>query len=412
MDVALVERAQDDVDDADRDEEQQPQVVHRLLKDFGLSFVARRDGRGQQAVGHLLDVRGRSTQRHARLEPERHRHRRQLAGVVDRLRSDRLLEVDDRLQRHQRAARRLERDFFQRVDLPLMLRIELEQDAVLGGVAVDRRRPLRPERVVHRVLDRGRVQAYHRGLVAVDDDVDARASHLHVVGRILNLGHLRGDGRLEQRRPPIQLLGVEALHHDAEVLVAHAAADLQRRRQPDESAETGESQQLRPDLLRDLLRALVARRARRQLHKQIAAVRAAASSARTAAAGAAADAGLERVDVRVLDDDVGDLLHPLRHVVVRRALRRLQVDEQRIVVLIGNEPGRDDVRHPHGGAEHGDEDQQHRDPMAQHVAERPLVRMQQPVERAIHQAGKTALAVHDAEEPAAQHRRQGDGDDA
>jgi hypothetical protein len=157
--------------------------------------------------------------------------------------------------------------------------------------------------------------------------------------------------------------------------------------------------------------ALVARRARRQLHHQVAAVGAAASSARTAAAGAAADAGLERINVRVLDDDVGDLLHPLRHVVVRSSLRRLQVDEQRIVVLIGNEPGRDDVRHPHGGAEHGDEDQQHRDPMAQHVAERPGVRSQQPVECPIHQAGKAPLAVNDAEEPAAQHRRQCDGDD-
>jgi hypothetical protein len=272
-------------------------------------------------------------------------------------------------------------------------------------------RPFRPERVVHRVLDRRRVQPDHRRLVAVDDDVDARAPHLHVVGRILNLGHLRGDGGLELRRPPVQLLGVEALHHDAEVLVAHPAADLQRRRQADESTETRKSQQLRPDLLGDLLRALFARRARRQLHEEVAAIRAAASSARTAAAGAAADAGLERIDVRVLDDDVGDLLHPLRHVVVRGALRRLQVDEQRVVVLIGNEPGRDDVRHPHGGAEHADEDQQHRDPMAQHVAERPLVRIQQPVERAIHQAGKAPLAVNHAEEPAAQHRRQRDGDD-
>src|SRR5262249_37680357 len=103
--------------------------------------------------------------------------------------------------------------------------------------------------------------------------------------------------------------------------------DLQRRRQPDEASETGESQQLWPDLLRDLLRALVARRARRQLHEQVAAVRAAASAAGAAAARAAADTGLKRVDIRVLDDDVGDLLYPLRHVVVRRALRRLQVDE-------------------------------------------------------------------------------------
>ena len=43
------------------------------------------------------------------------------------------LNADDRFERHQRAGRRLERDFLQRVGLGLVLGIELEQDAVLGG---------------------------------------------------------------------------------------------------------------------------------------------------------------------------------------------------------------------------------------------------------------------------------------
>ena len=49
MDVALVERAEHDVDDADRDEEQQAEVGHRLLEDLGRPFEAGRDGRRQQA---------------------------------------------------------------------------------------------------------------------------------------------------------------------------------------------------------------------------------------------------------------------------------------------------------------------------------------------------------------------------
>ena len=103
----------------------------------------------------------------------------------------------------------------------------------------------------------------------------------------------------ELRRPLVELVGVHALHHDAEVLVAHAAADLQRRRQADESLEAGEAEQRRADLLRDLLRGHVALRPRHQLHHDAAVVRAAARSA--------ADAGQERIDVLVLDDDVGDV---------------------------------------------------------------------------------------------------------
>src|SRR6185295_18903180 len=104
--------------------------------------------------------------------------------------------------------------------------------------------------------------------------------------------------------------------------------------------------------------------------EQVAAVGAATA---TTAAGTAAHPGLKRVDVGILDDDVGNLLHPFRHVVVRRALRGLQVDEDRVVVLIGDEPGRDDVGHANRGGEHRGEYGQHRHAMPEHVAEAPLV---------------------------------------
>ena len=115
----------------------------------------------------------------------------------------------------------------------------------------------------------------------------------------------------------------------------------------------------------------------------------------------------ERVDVRILDDDVADLLRPLRHVVVRRALRRAQVDEDGIVVLVGNEPGRDDVVHVHR--------RRQRSPTnTPSIASRwrstrarlHSVAGEQHVEGAVHQAGEAAFRVDDAQEAAAQHRRQ------
>ena len=42
VDVALVERAEHDVDDADRHEQQQAEVAHRLLECLGLPLEARR----------------------------------------------------------------------------------------------------------------------------------------------------------------------------------------------------------------------------------------------------------------------------------------------------------------------------------------------------------------------------------
>ena len=67
--------------------------------------------------------------------------------------------------------------------------------------------------------------------------------------------------------------------------VASVERALQRRRQPDESAEAREPKQRRPDLLRDLLSRLVACGARRQLYHEVAAVgpAAAAPPARAAA---------------------------------------------------------------------------------------------------------------------------------
>src|SRR5207247_10599110 len=69
--------------------------------------------------------------------------------------------------------------------------------------------------------------------------------------------------------------------HDAEVLIAHPAANLQRRRQADESTETRVAEELRTHLLRNLLRRQRSRGARHELHHEAAVARAAAPATRS-----------------------------------------------------------------------------------------------------------------------------------
>ena len=86
--------------------------------------------------------------------------------------------------------------------------------------------------------------------VPLDHEIHARALHLHVVGDVLHFGQLR-DGGLEPRRPVVERGGVGALHRQRVRAVAHAAADLNCRRQAHERAEAGEPEQLRTNLLGD-----------------------------------------------------------------------------------------------------------------------------------------------------------------
>ena len=202
---------------------------------------------GSSAAGDLVDVR----------RPPR-RARRRAAGrtkstppaaarVVDRLRADRLLEVDDRLERHERAARRLEaRSSRSESACSWYFGSSSSSTRYCAVGAVDRRRPLRAEAVVERVFDVAGVQPERRGLVAVDDQVDARALHLHVVGDVLHLAAARAIAASSRRRPRVQLVGVGALHGQVVGAVAAAPADLKRRRQADERLEAGKAAELRP----------------------------------------------------------------------------------------------------------------------------------------------------------------------
>src|SRR6185436_4573974 len=140
--------------------------------------------RGHVRWKYLLRGRGdlvdRLAERDARLHVERDRDRWQLSDVVDRLWADSVLEPNDRLERHHVARWRLDRDLLQRVGLLLVLRIELEQHAILRALPVERCRPAWAESVAHRVGDRRGRQSDCRGLVTIDLQIDTGASRLEV----------------------------------------------------------------------------------------------------------------------------------------------------------------------------------------------------------------------------------------
>ena len=91
VDVALVENAEHDVDDHDRDDEQDREIAERALERLGRALELAADAFGQRRRRPPRRTRRQhGAERRARREAERDRHRRQLAVVVDGLRTDRL----------------------------------------------------------------------------------------------------------------------------------------------------------------------------------------------------------------------------------------------------------------------------------------------------------------------------------
>lgn len=141
---------------------------------------------------------------------------------------------------------------------------------------------------------------------------------------------------------------------------------MNRGRQTDEGTESREPQQLRPQLLRDVGCRQRPAAPREQLNVEARLVH---------RAKAAAGAGEERVDVRIGVQDRADAVHVVGHLVERRPPRGLNVDVQRVVVLIGNESFRHDAKHPDRRAEDGDEQREHRRAVIQNAAKTPFVEL-------------------------------------
>ena len=95
-------------------------------------------------------------------------------------------------------------------------------------------------------------------------------------------------------------------------------------------------------------------------------------------------------------------------------LGRLHIHVERVVVLIGDEALRHDGVHLDRRDQHGHENDHHRRAAPEHVTEAPFVQVIQAVELAFHEPREAALRVkrRRAQEPAAEHGRQGHRHDA
>src|SRR5215831_19365124 len=98
MDVALVEDAEHDVDDEDRDEKQEREVRERALKRLRCALELSGDALGQVRGSDVADAAQDVAKRRARRETERDRDGGQLAVVIHRLRADDLRRMRERVE--------------------------------------------------------------------------------------------------------------------------------------------------------------------------------------------------------------------------------------------------------------------------------------------------------------------------
>ena len=110
----------------------------------------------------------RVADRHAGLQIEGDRHRRELALMVDHQWRDLVDRRDQRAQRHLLSARGVDIDILKRIGSELELRLDLEHDVVLVLPGSDGRDDALAERIVERVVDRRRQNAVTRGDIALD----------------------------------------------------------------------------------------------------------------------------------------------------------------------------------------------------------------------------------------------------
>ena len=240
MDVALVENAEDQVDDDERRQDQQRHGAERLLERLRGALEARVEGRRRTEFDHrLLHGVGRLAERHALGEVEADGDRRELALVADRQRPDRHAgPVGERRQRHLVAGgRRFDVDLVQRVEAALQLRQDLQDHVIAVELGEILRDLALAERVVERVVDQLRLDAVARGRVAVDRQRQRRALGLLVGGDVAQLRQCLHLGQ-DLRRPFVQLVEIGVLQRVFELRPRRPAAepDVLRRLQEEPGA--------------------------------------------------------------------------------------------------------------------------------------------------------------------------------
>ena len=227
MDEALVEDAEDDVDDDQRRQDQQRYGGQGFLERLSIALEGRRQrGRQAQVALSLLHGLSRLTERHAGREVEADGDRRELRLVTDRQRRDRRRRpFGEGAERHHLAARgRTDVDEVQALRVALQVGPNFLNHVVgvdLGEILRDL--PLAVG-VVQRVVDQLRLDAEARRHVAIDRQMERRAGVLLIGGDVAQLRKAPEFGQ-NLRSPKIEFVRVGVLERVLELRPGEPRAD-------------------------------------------------------------------------------------------------------------------------------------------------------------------------------------------
>ncbi len=296
MDEALVQHAEDQIDDQHGDQQQDAEALQRGLE--GLRGALQAGGQRYRDTDFLLqrlDAVDGIAQRDAGQQVEGDGHRRQLALVVDGQGLRLAGEAGYRIERDQLAAT-AHVDAGQGLRIGLEFRGDFEDNLVLRRRAIDGRYLAGAEGALQGVLDLAEGQAERGELVAVDIDADHRAEIAQVVGDIDEAGQL-ADLLGQRAGPFVQFVEVGILQRVLVLCGGDLAADADHRRVLHIDLDARQGSQLGAQTLDDLVRRRFPLVLRLEDHEHRAGV-----GGRPNAAGA--DGRHERRDVRFLGDDL------------------------------------------------------------------------------------------------------------
>src|SRR5262249_1157429 len=406
MDEALVEYAEDDVDDDERRGDQRRFARERGLERLRVALEGSDHRRRHADLARgLRDRVDGFAERHAGLQVEAQRDRRKPPLVRDRERPNLAgIDLDQRRQRHGGAGeRRFHVQAIERGEVALLVGRDLEDDPIgleLGEILRDL---TLAEGVVEGVVDHLRRDAEAGRLVAVDADLElgrVRQEIARHVGELRQRAHL-----LEQLiRALVELCDVGVLQRVLKTGAGDAAADGDVLGRLQEERRTLNLRELRPQPVDDLRGGELALVARLEHDEEAPGVGGVGAAG---AAGERAEAG----DVRIAQQHRAELAQDAHHLLGGRILGGFGKALDHAGVLDREEAFRNLKGHDHGQRHGGEENPQRDRLVAEHDVERALVERQHRIEArldgAVHAAVVFRLAMHEAR---AQHRRERERD--
>ena len=400
MNEALVQNAQHEVDHEDRQHQQNAHPLQRCLKCLRRALERGVDrGRQIHLRSRLTDFRDGLRQRDTFAQVERDRHRRKLAEMVDGERADRGLQRRDRIQRNQRAAVGAHVEHRQHRRIGLVTRLELHHHPVLVIRRVNRRDLARTVRVVERALDRLRRHAERICFITIDVDGDLRLGYLQITRHVDQPGEC-AQLRFDVTRDAVELGRVGALQRVLVEAFRELSADPDRRNVLDERADVGKLRKRGTQLAHDLIgaRSLIARLQRDEDPAGI----------ERRARSADADERHRVLDMRILPDDVRDLLLQVLHRLERNVLRGFG-DDEKLSDVIARQKALRHVREQESGGDENRAENDHREPtMAHHPGEARSIGGEHRVEHPLRPRVNAAvpLVALDLQHAAAKQRSQ------